>query len=160
LRRALVLATAVALAAVACGGGDAASNGPTPTAPAGVTGDIGEKPVIERPEGEPPTTLVIEDLVVGDGAEATPGAIVEMHYVGIAWSTGVEFDASWGGATLTYPLGGLIPGWEQGVPGMRVGGRRKLIIPPDLAYGERGSPDIGPNETLVFVIDLLSLPTG
>ena len=109
----------------------------------------------------PPTELVVEDLVVRNGAEAVNGSQVLVHYVGVAWSTKREFDASWDrGQPLPFQLGtgGVIPGWDQGVLGMKVGGRRKLTIPPDLAYGPGGYPPvIGPNETLVFVVDLLAV---
>ncbi len=119
------------------------------------------KPDVSIPDGEPPADLVIEDLTVGDGPEATNGQQVEVHYVGVGWSTGTEFDASWNrGDTFSFKLGGgqVIDGWDQGVAGMRVGGRRRLTIPPQLAYGKRGSPGaIKPNETLVFVVDLVGV---
>jgi peptidylprolyl isomerase len=111
--------------------------------------------------GEPPTELTVTDLVVGEGAAATAGDRLTVHYVGVSWSDGRQFDASWDrGPTFDFVLGAgrVIPGWEQGVLGMRVGGRRMLTIPPDLAYGERGAAGaIGPNETLVFVVDLLEV---
>jgi peptidylprolyl isomerase len=120
-----------------------------------------EKPDVTVPDTPPPATLQSTDLVVGDGAEARAGSEVQVHYVGKAYSTKQEFDASYGnGEAFSFTLGqgGVIPGWDQGVAGMRVGGRRQLVIPPDLAYGEQGQPpDIGPNETLVFVIDLLAV---
>lgn len=123
-----------------------------------VTGEAGAKPTIELPGGEPPKELLYKDLIVGDGPEAPEGASVSMHYVGVSWSNGEQFDASWDrGATLDYPLSDLILGWQRGVPGMKVGGRRLLVIPPDLGYGPTGSGPIGPNETLVFVIDLVGL---
>ena len=123
-----------------------------------VTGDAGAKPVIELPGGEPPKELLYKDLIVGDGEEAPEGAAVSMHYVGVSWSNGEQFDASWDrGATLDYPLSDLILGWQRGVPGMKVGGRRLLVIPPELGYGPQGTGPIGPNETLVFVIDLVGL---
>jgi peptidylprolyl isomerase len=118
------------------------------------------KPVVTIPEGAPPTTLVIEDLIVGEGAEATPGQMVNVHYVGVSWSTRQEFDASWERRkTFAFPLGGgrVIRGWDEGVKGMKVGGRRRLVIPPDLGYGARGVGPIKPNETLVFVVDLLEV---
>jgi peptidylprolyl isomerase len=117
-----------------------------------------EKPEIRVPEGEPPDELVTEDLVEGDGRVAREGDQLTMQYVGVSWSTGEQFDASWdGGDPFTFELGGqVIEGWNQGIEGMRVGGRRLLVIPPDLGYGASGQPpDIGPNETLVFVVDLL-----
>lgn len=114
-----------------------------------------EKPEIEFPGGEPPTELVITDLVIGDGAEAKPGGQVEVHYVGVDFETGEQFDASWDrGESITFPLNGLIAGWQEGIPGMKVGGRRQLVIPPRLAYGETGGHRLS-GRTLVFVIDLL-----
>ena len=101
-----------------------------------------EKPEIDFPGGEPPADLQVTDLVVGDGAEATPGVTAVVHYVGVAFSTGEEFDASYNrGDTLDFPLGAgrVIAGWDQGVVGMKVGGRRQLVIPPHLAYGDRGA---------------------
>lgn len=119
------------------------------------------KPSITIPDGAPPSDLVIEDLEVGDGAEATPGSRPVMHYVGVSWSTGREFDASWNrGDTFEFILGRgqVIGGWDQGVAGMKVGGRRKLTIPPNLGYGARGAGGvIAPNETLVFVVDLVDV---
>lgn len=116
------------------------------------------KPVVAVPSGHPPTALVIEDLVVGDGHEATAGKIVDVHYVGVSWSTGKEFDSSWSrNETFQFPLGAghVIAGWDQGVQGMRIGGRRQLTIPPDMGYGARGAGGvIKPNETLIFVVDL------
>lgn len=115
------------------------------------------KPEIEFIEGPAPTELVITDLVVGDGAEAVPGGRVEVHYVGVDFETGEQFDASWDrGESITFPLAGLIAGWQDGIPGMRVGGRRQLVIPPALAYGESGSHRLA-GRTLVFVIDLLDV---
>ena len=120
-----------------------------------------EKPEIDFPGGEPPAELVITDVVVGDGAEATPGKTAVVHYVGVAFSTGEEFDASYNrGDTLDFPLGAgrVIAGWDQGVAGMKVGGRRQLVIPPHLAYGDRGAGGaIAPGETLIFVVDLVDV---
>jgi len=115
------------------------------------------KPEVEFPSGE----LQIRDLVVSDGPEAQAGQQAVVHYVGVAHSTGEEFDASYNrGTPFTFPLGGgrVIAGWDQGVQGMRVGGRRELIIPPQLGYGDRGAGGvIAPGETLIFVVDLLEL---
>ena len=120
-----------------------------------------EKPEVDAPEGPPPTELEITDLTVGDGAEAGPGDQVSVHYVGVAHSTGEEFDASYNrGAPLDFPLGGgrVIKGWDDGVAGMKVGGRRRLVVPPHLAYGDRGAGGvIGPGETLIFVVDLVGV---
>jgi len=120
-----------------------------------------EKPVVDRPDGPPPAELEVTDVTVGDGPEASAGQVVSVHYVGVSHSSGEQFDASWDrGQPLRFPLGQghVIPGWDQGVQGMRVGGRRKLVIPPHLAYGERGAGGvIKPNETLIFVVDLVEV---
>ncbi len=123
--------------------------------------DTSERPTITVPEGDAPTDLVIEDHVVGDGAEAINGAQVNVDYVGVAWSNGQEFDASWNrGDTLAFTIGAgqVIQGWDQGVAGMRIGGRRTITIPPNLGYGAAGAGGvIGPNETLIFTVDLRSI---
>jgi peptidylprolyl isomerase len=121
-----------------------------------------EKPEVLVPSDEPPSyQLEIEDIVLGDGEEAAAGHVVEVHYVGVSWKNGKQFDASWDrGDTFKFGLGKgqVIPGWDQGVAGMRVGGRRRITIPPNLAYGRRGAGGvIGPDETLVFVVDLLGV---
>jgi peptidylprolyl isomerase len=120
-----------------------------------------EKPEIDFPGGEPPTDLEITEVWEGNGAEAKAGDTVQVHYVGVAFSTGEQFDASWDrGDPLQFQLGvgQVIAGWDRGVQGMKVGGRRQLIIPPDLAYGDRGAGrDIAPGETLIFVCDLVSV---
>lgn len=120
-----------------------------------------DKPEVDPPEGPAPDYLDIQDLVVGDGAEATKGATVGVHYVGVAFSTGEQFDASWDrGVPFSFPLGGgrVIKGWDMGVVGMKVGGRRRLVIPAHLGYGSRGAGGaIKPGETLVFVVDLLTV---
>ena len=120
-----------------------------------------EKPEIDFPGGEPPADLEIKDLWEGDGEVAQAGDFVKVHYVGVAFSTGEEFDASWNrGTPLDFQLGvkQVIQGWDQGVQGMRVGGRRQLVIPAHLAYGDRGAGGrIGPGETLIFVCDLVGV---
>jgi peptidylprolyl isomerase len=121
-----------------------------------------EKPNVDVPAGQdPPAGLEVEELSPGAGEEATHGATVEVHYVGVSWSDGQQFDASWDrGDTFSFRLGAgqVIAGWDQGVKGMKVGGRRRLTIPPDLAYGKRGAGGvIGPDETLVFVVDLVAV---
>lgn len=131
----------------------------TPPAPqqedAGTT-----KPDVQIPAGAPPCDLVIQDIKPGTGAEAQDGATVTVHYVGVSWSTGEQFDASWDrGEPATFPLSNVIQGWQEGIPGMTEGGRRRLIVPPDLAYGAQPPPGSGiaPNETLVFVVDLVEV---
>jgi peptidylprolyl isomerase len=120
-----------------------------------------ERPTIARPTGEIPFELCVDDLVVGDGVEATRGRKVSVHYVGVAFSSGDEFDASWNrGEPFRFKLGAgqVIPGWDAGVQGMRVGGRRRLTIPSAQAYGARGAGTaIAPHEPLVFVVDLLAV---
>ena len=120
-----------------------------------------EKPSVEVPEGDPSYQLEIEDLERGDGDEAKAGQTVEVHYVGVSWGTGRQFDASWDrGDTFKFALGKgqVIQGWDEGVAGMRVGGRRRITIPPMLGYGKRGAGGvIGPDETLIFVVDLVGV---
>jgi len=119
------------------------------------------KPEVTVPDTAPPTELVATDDVVGEGDEATPGSTVTVHYVGMAWSTGQQFDASWDRMEpFTFGLGAgqVISGWDEGVAGMKVGGRRTLHIPPDMGYGARGAGGvIKPGETLIFVVDLLGV---
>jgi len=115
------------------------------------------KPEIEFQAGPAPTELVVKDIVVGEGPEAVVGGTVEVHYVGVEFDTGEEFDSSWNrGESITFPLRGLIQGWQDGIPGMKVGGRRQLTIPPESAYGPAGSGHRLSGKTLVFVIDLLN----
>jgi peptidylprolyl isomerase len=120
-----------------------------------------EKPEIDFPGGEPPKDLEIKEIWEGDGPEAKAGDFVKVHYVGVAFSTGEEFDASWNrGTPLEFQLGvgQVISGWDKGVQGMKVGGRRQLIIPAHLAYGDRGAGGrIAPGETLIFVCDLVAV---
>jgi len=123
---------------------------------------MSEKPTVDVPSGAPPSyQLELEDIEVGEGREATAGRIVEVHYVGVSWATCAQFAASWDrGDTFKFGLGKgqVIPGWDQGVAGMKVGGRRRITIPPQLAYGKRGAGGvIGPDETLVFVVDLVGV---
>ena len=120
------------------------------------------KPQVEVPPDQPPSyQLELDDITVGEGEEAVAGSVVEVHYVGVSWQTGNQFDASWDrGDTFKFGLGKgqVIRGWDEGVAGMKVGGRRRITIPPDMAYGKRGAGGaIGPDETLVFVVDLVSV---
>ncbi len=116
-----------------------------------------DKPEIDFPGGPAPTDLAIRDIAVGDGTEAVPGATVEVHYVGVDFESGEEFDSSWNrGESISFPLQGLIQGWQDGIPGMKVGGRRELVIPPRLAYGESGGHRLA-GKSLIFVIDLIDV---
>ncbi len=124
--------------------------------------DLDQKPHVYVPPGEaPPADLVLEDLVVGDGPEAQPGQLVNVHYVGVAWSTRQQFDASWDrDEVFSFSLGAgqVITGWDEGVAGMRVGGRRRITIPPHKGYGSQGAGGvIKGGETLVFIVDLLGV---
>jgi len=172
-----LISTAVlcALLVVAgCGGGDSSTSSAEPT---GTTSTATEestapakkseaatkktKPTVTVPKGAPPKQLVVKELEEGTGAEAKAGDEVAVQYVGVNYKSGKEFDSSWSRHepfVFQLGVGQVIPGWDQGIKGMKVGGRRELIIPPELAYGEAGSPPaIGPNETLVFVVDLLAV---
>lgn len=181
--RRLLLFLFVLAALAGCGGGDqtasipsgdetgTAASAPIPEEPpakpgkptaatravaAGIPEATSKRPRIKRPKGDPPEQLVIHDIVEGTGPEAKEGDTVTVDYAGATWSQGKEFDASWGKDPFQVSLGqgSVIEGWELGIPGMRRGGRRVLVIPGDLAYGAEGSPpDIGPNETLIFVVD-------
>lgn len=112
------------------------------------------KPEIDAPEGPAPAELEIVDIVVGDGAEATASSTVDVHYLGVEYDSGEEFDSSWSrGESVNFPLKALIPGWQVGIPGMKVGGRRKLVVPPAQAYGTSGGHPLS-GKTLIFVIDL------
>ena len=175
----LTLALAIGAGVAACGEDDEPASGsgaesaatPTPTETAaaagiealvqGVSDDTDAKPEVPAPQGEPPTELVIRDIVKGKGPKAKAGDTLLMQYVGVSWSNGQQFDASWdAGQPFPFQLGAgmVIPGWDQGMVGMQEGGRRLLVIPPDLAYGEQGAGGaIGPNETLVFVVDLVQI---
>jgi peptidylprolyl isomerase len=146
----------------------AAAPTPAPTAAATATAEptisanLKKEPVVPKPQGDPPAELVKKDIVKGKGPKVKPGDLASVQYTGVSWSTGEKFDASWdrGAQPFEFPLGRgqVIPGWDQGVKGMRVGGRRQLTIPPALAYGPQGQPPvIGPNETLIFVVDLVKI---
>ena len=123
-----------------------------------VTTNIGEAPTIGAPTGTPPTTLVTKDIIFGTGAEAMPTSTMTVHYTLMTWSNGALVESSWNsGSPATFPLANVIVGWQQGIPGMKVGGRRLLVIPPDIGYGASGSGPIGPNETLIFVVDAIGV---
>jgi peptidylprolyl isomerase len=168
----LTLSLALGFGLAACGDDDddetaaqptpAATETPAPTfdakaLAADVPENVNRKPTVPTLEGEPPTELITEDIVKGKGPAAKPGDTLTMQYVGVSWSTNQQFDASWDrGEPFQFQLGAgmVIPGWDEGMVGIRRGGRRLLVIPPDMGYGPQGSPPaIAPNETLVFVVD-------
>jgi len=123
-----------------------------------MTHDASTKPEIDAPEGPAPAELQVTDITVGDGAEAQSGSTVNVHYVGVEYDSGEEFDSSWGrGESINFPLAALVRGWQEGIPGMKVGGRRTLVLPPHLAYGPAGSGHALSGKTLIFVIDLLGV---
>jgi peptidylprolyl isomerase len=149
------------LAVAGCGGSDDSSTGSSESTGTTTSESLTEKPTVTVPNGAPPKKLEVKELHEGDGAEAKAGKEVTVQYLGVDYKNGEEFDSSWSRSepfSFTLGAGEVITGWDKGVEGMKVGGRRELIIPPELAYGEAGAPPaIGPNETLVFVIDLLEV---
>jgi peptidylprolyl isomerase len=175
MRLTTLIALFAALGPVGCGDDDeddgSASAGageqqaettePSPSAQREALKDTSARPVIPRPSGTPPRRLQKEDLVRGKGPRAKLGDTVTVHYAGVTFSTGEEFDASWNrGEPFAFPLGAgaVIAGWDRGVVGMKVGGRRRLVIPPHLGYGDRGAGGaIKPGETLIFVVDLVGV---
>lgn len=123
-----------------------------------VTDNAGEPPIITAPSGAAPTELTTGDVIVGTGAEVLPSSTLTVHYTLMAWSTGQIIESSWSsGSPATFALAQVVPGWQQGLPGAKVGGRRLLILPPDMGYGAAGAGPIGPNETLIFVVDILGV---
>lgn len=122
-----------------------------------VSNNAGVEPTIGQPSGSAPTVLVKKDIIVGTGTEVLPTSTLTVHYILISWKSGKVLQTSWTGQPAIFPLSGVIKGWQEGMPGMKVGGRRLLVIPPDLAYGPSGSGPIGPNETLAFVVDVVNV---
>ena len=160
IHKRLAIAAIIALSITsltACGGKDKVADTAAAGLPA-VTGDAGAAPTIAAPTGTPATTLQTQDVIVGTGAEVVATSTLTVHYTLMAWSTGKVIESSWtGGQPATFPLANVIAGWQQGLPGAKVGGRRLLVIPADLGYGPNGSGPIGPNETLIFVVDIIGV---
>jgi peptidylprolyl isomerase len=161
---ALTFVALIALVAAGCGGGDSSTEttaASQESSEASTAATEKTEPKVTVPKGAPPKKLVVKDIEKGTGAEAKAGDEVEVQYVGVNYKRGDKFDASWDrNEPFSFQLGAgmVIPGWDQGIEGMKVGGRRELIIPPSLGYGPAGSPPaIPPNETLIFVVDLLSV---
>jgi peptidylprolyl isomerase len=156
----IIIAT-TALSLTACGGStvtsstESSSDSALPT----VSDNAGAKPAISKPEGAAPTTLITKDIIEGSGVAAVATSTMTVHYTLLTWSKGEVVESSWdSGSPATFPLANVIAGWQQGIPGMKVGGRRLLVIPSDLGYGAQGAGEaIGPNETLVFVVDVIGI---
>jgi peptidylprolyl isomerase len=158
-RAATIAVTAVLLGIVGCSDGDTDEEAEPPPPPS--AGEVEGKPNVELPEdAPPPEALQVEDVEEGDGEAVEEGALVTLHFVGLRWSDGAEFGSSWDRGqpvSYTHGQGRWVAGWEQGLEGMREGGRRQVVVPPELGYGQRGAPGVPPGETLVFVIDLLDV---
>ena len=122
-----------------------------------VSAVAGEVPTISKPEGSAPTELTTKDIIVGTGKEVLPTSTLTVHYTLMAWSTGKIIESSWVGQPATFPLAEVVEGWQKGLPGAKEGGRRLLILPPEMGYGAAGSGPIGPNETLVFSVDIIGV---
>ena len=155
----IIMTTALSL--TACGGSTVASSTES-TSESGlptVSANAGAKPTISKPEGAAPTTLITKDIIEGTGVAAVATSTMTVHYTLLTWSKGEVVESSWdSGSPATFPLANVIAGWQQGIPGMKVGGRRLLVIPSDLGYGAQGAGGaIGPNETLVFVVDVIGI---
>lgn len=123
-----------------------------------VTANAGEQPTITPPSGTPPKALTTSDVIVGTGVEVVPTSTLTVHYTLMAWSTGKVIESSWdGGQPATFPLANVVEGWQKGLPGAKAGGRRLLILPPEMGYGAAGSGPVGPNETLIFAVDIIGV---
>jgi peptidylprolyl isomerase len=154
---AVLAVAAIAFASITTLGGDDTVSGSAAGLPA-VTANAGEAPTITPPTGTPPATLQTQDIIVGSGTEVLATSTLTVHYTLMTWSNGSLVESSWnGGQPATFPLSGVIAGWQEGLPGAKVGGRRLLVIPADKGYGPNGSGPIGPNETLIFVVDIIAV---
>ena len=154
---AVLAVLAIAFASFTTLGGDDTVSGSAAGLPA-VTANAGEAPTITPPTGTPPATLQTQDIIVGSGTEVLATSTLTVHYTLMTWSNGSLVESSWnGGQPATFPLSGVIAGWQEGLPGAKVGGRRLLVIPADKGYGPNGSGPIGPNETLIFVVDIIAV---
>ena len=154
---AVLAVAAIAFASITTLGGDDTVSGSAAGLPA-VTANAGEAPTITPPTGDAPAKLQTQDIIVGTGTEVLPTSTLTVHYTLMTWSNGSLVESSWsGGQPATFPLSGVIVGWQEGLPGAKVGGRRLLVIPADKGYGPNGSGPIGPNETLIFVVDIIAV---
>ena len=155
---ALALVALAALGAINMNSSDTSSNssataGSLPT----VSANAGEVPTVTAPTGTAPTELTTKDIIVGTGAEVLPTSTLTVHYYLMTWSDGKVIESSWVGQPATFPLAQVVEGWQKGLPGAKVGGRRLLVLPPAMGYGAAGAGPIGPNETLIFVVDILGV---
>ncbi len=164
IQKRLAIAAIIALSITsltACGGKETVADTSTENAAPGlpaVTGNAGEAPTIAAPTGAAPTTLQSQDIIAGTGTEVLATSTLTVHYTLMTWSKGEVIESSWSsGQPATFPLANVIAGWQQGLPGAKAGGRRLLVIPADLGYGPNGSGPIGPNETLIFVVDIIAV---
>jgi peptidylprolyl isomerase len=162
LRLVLASTLILALAGLAIFGATSMNSSDTPTTSAAgslptVTANAGEVPVVTAPTGTPPAELTTKDIIVGTGAEVLPTSTLTVHYYLMTWSDGKVIESSWVGQPATFPLAQVVEGWQKGLPGAKVGGRRLLVLPPSMGYGAAGAGPIGPNETLIFVVDIIGV---
>ena len=155
-RKILAAIFAITLVAVTILGGIQMSGSDSTVLPV-VSAVAGQAPTISKPEGTPPAELTFSDVIVGTGAEVLPTSTLTVHYTLMAWSTGKIIESSWSGQPATFPLAQVVEGWQKGLPGAKAGGRRLLILPPSMGYGAAGSGPIGPNETLIFSVDIIGV---
>jgi peptidylprolyl isomerase len=157
-RKALAVVVVLAMSGlVFLGVNSVSDNSSTPSALPTVSANAGEVPTISAPTGAAPTELTTSDVIVGTGTEVLPTSTLTVHYTLMAWSTGKIIESSWSGQPATFPLAQVVEGWQKGLPGAKVGGRRLLILPPSMGYGAAGAGPIGPNETLIFVVDIIGV---
>jgi peptidylprolyl isomerase len=156
-RKSLAAVIVAILIGLTVAGGISMSSSTGETVMPVVSAVAGEAPTISKPEGAAPAELTTEDVIVGTGAEVLPTSTLTVHYTLMAWSTGKIIESSWSGQPATFPLAGVVEGWQKGLPGAKVGGRRLLILPPSMGYGAAGSGPIGPNETLIFSVDIIGV---
>ena len=159
-RHILAAAIVLGLVAVIVLGGLSMNSSDTPTSAGSlptVTANAGEVPQVSKPTGTPPAELTTKDIIVGTGAEVLPTSTLTVHYYLMTWSDGKVIESSWVGQPATFPLAQVVEGWQKGLPGAKVGGRRLLVLPPSMGYGAAGAGPIGPNETLIFVVDILGV---
>ncbi len=155
-RKILAAIFAITLVAITILGGIQMSGSDSTVLPV-VSAVAGQAPTISKPEGTPPAELTFSDVIVGTGAEVLPTSTLTVHYTLMAWSTGKIIESSWSGQPATFPLAQVVEGWQKGLPGAKAGGRRLLILPPSMGYGASGSGPIGPNETLIFSVDIIGV---